>query len=314
MPLSGWLREATIRARLQARETATRPSEQLSLHTADMRWVSWGAAAGLLLLTTACSADAARSNGHQTQEISGAWYLITGSFHDEAIRPDPLSRVTLVTDPQNAGRPHDIAGFSGCNWYSVGLDYLDTLDAGTPTSTAMGCPGPSGHLESLFHSALADVDNVEQSQSSLVLTGDKSSLTFAPIPPIPLDDMLGHRWVLESIVQGDVTSPDSAVAAQGPTTTLELRDDGKATVSTGCGQAEQDWTVFLGDVRVMGAVKYDMDTCPPSLYQQHDSVLSVLFDFVPIVDGARLLLQGHSGAGLVYTRAERQPEASADAP
>jgi META domain len=187
------------------------------------------------------------------------------------------------------------------------------LEAGTPTFTAMGCQDPNGHSEWLFHSALADVDDAAQSDGSLVLTGGKSSLTFAPIPPIPLDDLVGQRWILESIVQGDVTSPDSVVSAQGPSATLEFGDDGKATVSTGCGQAEQDWTVFLGDVRVQGRATYDMDACPQSLHQQHDSLLSVLIDCTPTLDGDRLLLQGQSRAGLVYRSALRQSGASAPA-
>jgi heat shock protein HslJ len=291
---------------MRAGTISTCASEGLSLHTAAMRWVSLAAAAGLLLTSTACSTDAARSSGRQTQEISGAWYLVTGSYSGESINPDPLRRVTLVTDPQNTGKPHDIAGFSGCNWYSVGLDYLGTLEAGTATSTLINCSEASGQVETLFRSALADVDKVAQTSGSLVLTGGKSSLTFAPIPPVPREAMLEHRWILESITTGDVTSPESAVPARGPTASLELSDDGKAIVSTGCGQFQQDWTIFLGEMRIMDGAMHGMDSCPPSLYRQHDSVLEVLFDFTPTLDGDRLLLQGQFGSGLVYRLAGRE--------
>ena len=155
---------------------------------------------------TGCQRQESADTTHQdVQQITGAWYLVEGTVDGDAIDPDPLRRVTLVMDPQGTGDARELAGFSGCNWYGVGLDYTAAaLDVGTFSSTAMGCAEDSGRVERLFQPAMADVDQAAQETNSLVLKGSQSFLRFAPIPRIDMDGVVGRRWVLDATVEGDV--------------------------------------------------------------------------------------------------------------
>jgi heat shock protein HslJ len=94
-------------------------------------------------------------------------------------------------------------------------------------------------------------------------------------------DLLGTRWVLETVDRGDGT----ATSAVGDPAVLELAEDGTATFSTGCQTMTGTWTTH-GDSVLLSGHEYDPAACGPSLAEQDSLVTQLLSGgFQVVVDG-----------------------------
>ena len=120
------------------------------------------------------------------------------------------------------------------------------------------------------------------------------------VPPVPEAELVGTRWVLETIAQGG-----TATAAVGEAV-LELREDGTATFSTGCPTMNGTWTTS-GDTVLLADLAFEPIPCPPPATPEQDSLVTQTLSggFQVTIDGDVLTVTnvdtrgGHS-VTLVY--------------
>jgi heat shock protein HslJ len=127
-----------------------------------------------------------------------------------------------------------------------------------------------------------------------VLTGDGVRLRFSGVPPVPDRDLVGTRWVLESLVDGEVAS-----STLGEPAILLLDPERRATGSTGCRSVTGTWlpedgALVIDDLQVTG-------DCPPEVAPQDEHVAAVLTSGPTAeIEKDQLTLTAPDGRGLVY--------------
>ncbi len=223
-------------------------------------------------------------------EVTGEWELVEFS-RDGAVVPEPVGgRATLtVTDGE-------LGGTSFCNSYSgtYRLDGDDLTVSGLG-GTEMGCAPELMDAESAYLAALAAVEQADNAEGYLVLSGGDAELRFRPLPEVPASDLTGTEWVLETLLDGEVASSTSGARA-----VLRLADDGTVGASTGCRGLTGSWALEGDVVRVDGA-RPEAATCGPDVAAQDDQVVAVLSaDFQVAVTEDSLTVTGADGLGLVY--------------
>ena len=87
--------------------------------------------------------------------------------------------------------------------------------------------------EAAYLAALGAVDQAGNADGCLVLSGGDVELRFRPLPEVPASDLEDTRWILETLLDGEVASSTTGLPA-----VLELADDGTLSASTGCPRAE----------------------------------------------------------------------------
>ncbi|WP_409328786.1 META domain-containing protein [Trujillonella humicola] len=250
------------------------------------------AALGAVLLTAPACADPAEQP--RRPDVLGSWRLVSGDVAGAALPLPRGSAATLVAEP---GR---LSGTAFCNHYFAGyrLDG-DALVLDPIGQTEMACDPPVMAAESAFLSALAAVDRAARDGEALVLTGEGATLHFTREVPVPDRDPVGTRWVLDTLVVGELAS-----SVQGEPR-LELAADGTASGSTGCRGWSGPWrrdgdVLTLGPPAVEDLAVEDV-ACPPELAGQDEQVIAVLTAGATLaVDGDRLTLTAPDGRGLAY--------------
>jgi heat shock protein HslJ len=248
-----------------------------------------GAATAVALAVAGCGAAATSS----PPDLTGAWELVEFS-RDGTVVPDPVGgRATLtVTDAE-------ISGTSFCNSYSG--TYLldgDELSVSGLGGTEMGCAPELMEAEAAYLAALAGVEQAGTADGYLVLSGGDAELRFRPVPEVPSSDLVGTRWVLETLLDGEVASSTTGLPA-----VLELGDDGRLNASTGCRGVTGGWSLEGDVVRVTDVVPEER-TCAPDTAAQDEQVVAVLSgDFQVEVTEDSLAVTGADGLGLVYREA-----------
>ena len=248
----------------------------------------------LALLAAGCGGGAA-SPSVGGGDPQGSWVLVSGGTGAGEIPIVATHPITLTIDGSS------VSGSAACNGYG---GRLEATDAGVEFRelawTAMACfPDEVMAAEAAFTQALPAVRAIRREGEQLVLEGVGVELRFDPLPAPPTADLVDTRWVLETIVDGDV-----ATAPMGEPATLELRADGSFSGSTGCrpfdGQWSENGEQLLATSFAMGDV-----ACPAELADQDSHVVTVIGDgFVPSIDGGRLTLTDPGGIGLVYRSVE----------
>jgi heat shock protein HslJ len=223
-------------------------------------------------------------------DVAGEWELATGTA-DGAPLPQPAgARATLELSADEA------RGISFCNHYSSAYRLSGsslTLDG--LGGTDMGCEPDVMAAESAYLAALGAVDSAVADGEDLLLTGDGVELRFTPVAPVPEDELLGTRWTLETVVDGETAS-----STVGGPATLELSADGSLSGSTGCRELTGRFAVEGDEVRLTELSAGPQD-CPADVAAQDRHVVTVLGDgFRVSVDGDRLTVGEPDGRGLVY--------------
>ena len=218
-----------------------------------------------------------------TGQIEGDWIIIEGV---PTVAGYPIS--LSVTGNEFSGR-------SACNLYggTAGIDgaSLAIEDMGM---TAMGCEEAVMDSESAYLRALAAVTAWKITDDRLELLGPPEPLVFERAPEVPISELVGTVWVLETVIEGD-----EAFSAVGDPATLVLNDDGSVSGSTGCRSLDGSWTLANGQV-FLPELSAD-GRCSADLAVQDGIVVNVLGDgFTPSVDGGVLTLTSMGNEGLVY--------------
>jgi heat shock protein HslJ len=246
----------------------------------------------LALILAACGAAAAPSPS--ANEIEGAWQLTSGRTSAGEIPIVDDRPITLSIEASTIG------GTAACNSYGGRLvgtgGRVRVEELGM---TAMGCEADVMASESAYTAALSVISEIGLDGDALVLVGPDVELRFAALPPPPTAELVGTRWLLESVFVGDV-----AAAPVGQPATLELLADGTFIGSTGCRTFTGTW-VEEGDAIRDTSMRMDGADCVPELVAQDSSVVGVVGDgFVPTLHDDLLTLTDPGGAGLVYRAGE----------
>ncbi len=190
----------------------------------------------------------------------------SGTFEGEEIVIPAQARGTIEFDGRRVGGTSFCNGFGGT--YRLDGDQLVLEDL---ASTLVGCMDDVAAAETAFHGVLNGAGlSVTVDPMELVLTSDAGELRFTPVPPVPEAELVGTRWVLETIAQGGTAS-----STVGEPAVLELREDGTATFSTGCQTMTGTWTTH-GDSVILAGYEYDPTVCDPALAEQDSLVTQML--------------------------------------
>ena len=249
-------------------------------------------ALALALVLAGCAADVAPSSSPEA--IEGAWRLTSGRTSAGEIPIVDGRPITLTIESGTIG------GTAACNAYGgrlVGIGGRVRVEE--LGMTAMGCEADLMASETAYPAAMSAISEIGLDGDALVLVGPDVELRFAPLPPPPTAELVGTRWLLESVFVGDV-----AAAPVGEPATIELRADGTFIGSTGCRTFRGTWVEDGDGIRDTSMTMDGVD-CPPDLVAQDSSVVSVVGDgFVPSIHDDLLTLTDPGGAGLVYRAGE----------
>ena len=245
----------------------------------------------LMLVLAACGTDQAPDDpGAPGGPVVGDWVLTGGSIDgiDASVLED--HRITMVITGSRIG------GTAACNSYGGDLVMrADGLHVDNLSQTAMGCEEPAMSAEAAYLAALGRVREIGRDGGELVARGIGIELRFAALLPPPTAALVGTRWVLDTVLVGDV-----AASPIGEPATLELNQDGTFAGSTGCRTFSGEW-IEQEDQIVAPSWGLDESMCPAEVSAQDEHVVSVIGDgFIPTVDGELLTLMDPGGVGLVY--------------
>jgi heat shock protein HslJ len=253
----------------------------------------------LAALLAACGAGGAAPSdpsdpGASGGDVIGDWVLTGGSIDgvDAPVLDD--HRITMAITGSTIG------GSAACNTYGGEITMqADGLHLDNLFQTEMACVDQAAMAaEATYMAALARVREIVRDGDELVARGDGVELRFSALAPPPTADLVDTKWVLDTVLLGDV-----AAAPMGEPATLELSEDGTFTGSTGCRTFSGEW-VEQGDQIEAPSWGMDQTTCPAELSDQDSHVVSVIGDgFIPTIEGDLLTLMDPGGIGLVY-RAE----------
>lgn len=249
----------------------------------------------LLIVVSGCTAGSASSPAPTAGgmvDATGDWQLTSGVV-DGA--PFPVAADALITFTV-AGT--QVGGRSACNDYGGEIVVENgQVKLRSTGMTQMACPDPIMATEAAFHAALGRIVGATRDGDRLTLSGPDVELTFDRMAPVPIAEMVGTDWDLESLVSGDAVS-----SVAGEPATLRLDAGGTFQGSTGCRTFSGKWVLANGGVTPTD-LGMDQTECPTQLAAQDSHVVGVLEGFRASVDGQRLTLSGERGEGLIY-RAE----------
>ena len=225
-------------------------------------------------------------------DVRGSWELLEGTSGGAELPLPPGGQATLVVEEDSLG------GTAFCNGYGGEYDVEGrTLVLRGLGGTDMGCAPDLMAAEAAYLEVLrASRFDVRLEGEQLVLEADRGVLRFQPLPPVPVRELVGTRWALETLVTGEVAS-----STVGEPAVLELRDDGTVTGSTGCREFTGTWDTFGDEVRFPDFGSETVVECPAELAEQDGQVFSVLGDgFSVAIDGDVLTVTDRQGSSLVY--------------
>lgn len=226
-------------------------------------------------------------------DATGDWLLETGTVDGVAI---PIVADFPITFSVKGA---EVGGTAACNGYGARLEVADgQVRLGQLGATAMLCGEPDGVMrsEELFIRALEQVRAARREADRLTLLGQTAELVFKLQAPLPVADIVGTDWILESVIDGDVET-----AAIGDPALLRLDEDGTFHGSTGCRPFTGTWIQAAGR---LAATQINAEgECPGGLGGQDGAVVEGLDGALPTIDGDRLTLTMQGGLQLIYRRA-----------
>jgi heat shock protein HslJ len=248
----------------------------------------------LIPLLVACAAPTpSPTPTSEPFDADGDWLLESGVVNGAAIPIVADNPITFSVDGTEVG------GQSACNFYGGRIELAESqIRLVQTSSTAMLCGEPDGEVmrsEAAFQAAIGEVRAAHAEADKLTLFGQAVELVFTRQAPIPIAELVGTDWILESVVDGDV-----AAVAIGEPATLRLDQDGTFHGSTGCRTFTGTWVKAQG--RVTATQTNMFGECPGGLGGQDGLVAEGLSGSIPTIDGDRLTLRRNGGTALVYRR------------
>lgn len=253
-----------------------------------------GLVLGALLAACTSSSTPTSTLTQDPFDATGDWTLESGSVDGAAIPVLADNPITFSV----AGS--EVSGQAACNFYGGRLEVADgQVRLGQTSSTAMACGELDSEVmrsEAAFLRALDQVRGARGGTDSMTLFGPTVELIFTRNAPIPVAEIVGTDWSLESVIQGD-----NAAAAIGGPATLRLDADGTFHGSTGCRTFTGTWIQAQG--RLTATTITMAGECPGGLGGQDVLVTEALSGSTPTIEGDRLSLAVNGGAAVIYRRA-----------
>jgi heat shock protein HslJ len=247
------------------------------------------------LLFTACASSGASPSEDDPVDPRGSWQLVSGATDAGEIPIVADHPITLTIDGSSIG------GTAACNGYGGRLEATGGgVEIRDLAWTAMACmPDKVMAAEAAYTQALGAVRSIRRDGEQLVLEGVGLELRFDPLPEPPTAALVGTTWTLDTLFVGDVAS-----APMGEPATLEFRDDGTFSGSTGCRTFNGTW-IEQGNQILATAMDMNEVDCAAGLADQDSHVVSVIGDgFVPSIEDGLLTLLDPGGVGLVFRSSE----------
>lgn len=222
----------------------------------------------------------------------GTWVLEEGTFSGRSIDVPDGSRITLTP-----GEDDQVGGSSGCNFYGATVD-IDgkRADFTIMSGTDMGCASEVLAAEKDYLEAFERVTRARRQDGTLHLSGPDVTLEFELSEAVPIDDISGVEWHLESLVVDGARTP-----ARGEPASLLLAEDGTVTASTGCRELHGNYDTF-GDQINFPNLRGEGE-CRASLQDQDSHIIGVFGDgFRAELEGEALRLSDDGDVGLIYRR------------
>lgn len=227
-------------------------------------------------------------------DLLGEWELVEGSTGGVPV-PIPSGSPATI-----AFADGEVRGSSFCNGYGGGYALTGSslrIEDLSGTEMACGGDGVMG-AESIYRRALEALDTAAVEGDTLSLTGGDVALRFRRVAEVPPLEMVGTRWVLETLLREDMAS-----STVGQPAVLVLAGDGGLSGSTGCRVLHGRWARAGGSL-AFPETRTEGD-CPPDVRVQDEHVRAVLEgETSATVDGDRLSIVNRDGFALVY-RADR---------
>ncbi|MCW2699891.1 MAG: uncharacterized protein JWQ45_1426 [Blastococcus sp.] len=244
----------------------------------------------LIVVLAACADPAgSREPAIPATHLFGEWELVEGLSGDTQLPQPAGRRATITVDADHVG------GTSFCNNYGSsyrvsGSRFILHGLGGTD----MACEPDVMTAETAYLRALAAVEDATVEDEELRLTGGGTLLRYQRVPAVPVSDVVGTRWVLETLVDGEI-----AGSVAGEPAVLVLARDGGLSGSTGCRAFSGRWA-GTGDALAFSELHAE-GACPADVRSQDEQVLAVLDGGATTsVDADRLTLTRSDGLGLVY--------------
>ena len=217
---------------------------------------------------------------------SGAWVLTSGPTA-------PISGFDVTVEIDGAR----IFGTAACNGYGGTVEIGDgTISVDELGYTQEGCEPDVQQLEQDFLASLADADRYVVSGEQLQLTTPQGTWRFDRVAPPLIDEIVGTRWVLEALIDGNDVSRE----ADTGDAFVELFADGSVVGATNCRTLTGMW-IATGTEIAFTTFGADGD-CPSDEAQDIDTrIIAVLGDgFGAEIDGEQLTLTSRGNQGLTY--------------
>jgi heat shock protein HslJ len=235
-----------------------------------------------------------------------------GSDDSQATDPGMLGgRTLVVTSVTDGGKPHELVPGTqvrftfdkdnqvgvntGCN--SMGGTFEidgDRLVMSAMSMTEMGCPEPQMKQETWIADLLGKPITIGRDPLTFTIGDVVLALVDREevSPDLPL---AGTRWRVDGLVSGDVNSslPDGVDAW------LEIADEGKVTVNTGCNQGSGSVTTGDGTL-TFGPLATTRMACADKAAQEVERAMLEVLDgetTYKIVEGSLSVTKGQQGLG-----------------
>ena len=222
-------------------------------------------------------------------DATGAWQMTSGVIDGVGFAIVPDAPITLSV------KGSEVGGRSACNHYGAEMVVEDgQLRMRVTSMTQMACPEPAMAAEAAFTGALGRITGAARDGDRLVLTGPGVELTFDRLPPVPVADLVGTDWVLESLISGEAASSvagaagDPAARGGRHIQRFDRMPDVQGPMgrgrTAGSHRPTSPWTA----------------SARPSSRRRTATSSSVLEGFRASIDGDVLTLTGDGGEGLSY--------------
>lgn len=246
-----------------------------------------------LLPLAACADDGSGSAdgaAPTTEDLNGRSFVSTEVTGYDLVA-DTKVRISFEDDRLSAS--------AGCNTLSAGFTIDEgalTLE-GQPASTMMGCVDDLATQDGWLTSFLSDDPLAELDGDTLTLiSGEVTMKMLDETVADPAKPLTGTAWTLDTIVDGDTAS---SVPAGVDPPTLQIAEDGEATVFTGCNQGGA--SVEVTDTTLtFGPMRMTKMACEGDATSVENSVVAVLDGEVDYtIEGLQITLT-NGDQGLVY--------------
>lgn len=185
---------------------------------------------------------------------------------------------------------------AGCNTMNGAYAITDgALEVDALTMTMMACPDELMDQDTWLSELLTDGPEITIDDTTLTITGDDATITFAEVEDAPL---VGTTWVVSGTVANEAVAsvPADAVAS------ITIDDAGAVAVETGCNMGSG--TVEVGDdTLTFGAIAVTERACADEAINELEAaVLQTLQGEVRYeIDGTSLSLRTDDEIGLQLT-------------